>query len=453
MSKRARQSAPKISPIAPDNAREDSLTLELAAIRQSLDFLRIDLGLNGSSRSPVVEDKRLGIFITRGKTPAKPYTVQCDGELSSTFKLSPIRAAIFIVLMVDLEDRLEGGKGVEEPLVSIEKTLRALEPSGQKALNGELEADSPDRVRVAVYRFWEFCQSTNHLRGVGLELDFDDKRIRLSAHTPTGNEITGLKLEITSNDPEISNILTQTLTRSPTEQVRKRKALFIPSGADGADRFLLEMYDHPYPLTVTSLYVRPPLPSYPDALLEKMAVSPRVRRRKALAFEGYRTGRFQFFEVLHEGTIWDLIRRSEYGGFKLYPSTISGHDIASHIENLMSILRQYENYHLYITKMVVPFVVVTYDIKSSLVPECFTVFFQAFNSAAERDLGCFALYDRAVYQSISEHIVRWISQHPSTIRSRQEVIDLLARVLRHLQNHGPLGSIEPIPQANDVEQT
>jgi hypothetical protein len=205
------------------------------------------------------------------------------------------------------------------------------------------------------------------------------------------------------------------------------------------------MYDHPHQLTVTSLYVRPPLPSYPDALLDKMAVSSRVRRRKALAFDGYRTGRFQFFEVLHEGTIWDLIRHTDSGTFKLYPSTITSQDIASHIENLISILRQYENYHLYITKMVVPFVVVTYDITSSLVPECFTVFFQAFNSAAERDLGCFALYDRAAYQSISEHIVRWILHHPSTTRNRNEVIALLEQVLSHLQTKGPLGPTDPIP--------
>lgn len=451
MTKRAQRTARKVSSITSDSARDDSLALELAAIRQSLDFLRLDLGLNGASKPTAIEEKRLGVFITRSQTPAKPYTVQCDGELSSTFKLSPIRAAIFIVLMVDLEDRLEGGKGVEDPLTSIEKTLRALEPSGEKSSNGELEADSPDRIRVAVYRFWEFCQSTNHFRGVGLELEFDDKRLQLAARKPTGGEIEGLKLEITSNDPTISSILTQTLTRSPIEQVRKRKALFIPSGPDGADRFLLEMYDHPHQLTVTSLYVRPPLPSYPDALLEKMAVSPRVRRRKALAFDGYRTGRCQFFEVLHEGTVWDLIRRSDRGGFKLYPSTVTSEDIASHIDNLISILRQYENYHLYITKMVVPFVVVTYDIKSGLVPECFTVFFQAFNSAAERDLGCFALHDRAAYQSISEHIVRWISQHPSTIRNRQEVIGVLDQVLRHLQSHGPLGPTDPIPHALEME--
>lgn len=448
MKKTTRKSAPK----SLVNPTTDTMALELASIRQSLDSLRVGLGFDGSSRAVISEEKRISIFISRGQTPAKPYTVQCDGALQSTFKLSSIRAAIFIVLMVDLEDRLEGGKGVEDPLSSVEKTLRALEPEAEKSIDSDAETESPDRIRVAVYRFWEFCQSTHHLRGIDLELDFDDKRLRLTARAPSGGEVKGLKLEVTSNEPTLSSILSQTLTRSPIEQVRKRKALFIPAGPDGADRFLLEMYDHQHELTVTSLYVRPPLPSYPDALLEKIAVSPRVRRRKALAFEGYRTGRFQFFEVLHEGTIWDLIRRSESRGFKLYPSNVTADDIASHLVNLISILRQYENYHLYITKMVVPFVVVTYDIKSNLVPECFTVFFQAFNSAAERDLGCFALHDRAVYQSISEHIVRWILHHPSTIRNRDEVIALLERVLRHLQEHGPIGFTEAIPQAPELEE-
>jgi hypothetical protein len=300
---------------------------------------------------------------------------------------------------------------------------------------------------VAVYRFWEFCQSTNHLKGADLYLDFEDKRLRLTPRSASDSaSLTSLKIEVTSTDPLISAILAQTLTRSPIEQVRKRKALFVPPGPDGADRLLLEMYDHPHELTVTSLYVRPPLPSYPDALLEKMAVSPRVRRRKALAFEGYRVGRFHFYEVLNEGTIWDLIRYSPSTGFKLYPKVIVASDVAAHLENLITILANYENYHLYITKMVVPFVVVTYNIMSRAVPESFTVFFQAFSSAAERDLGCFAMCDRALHQSISEHIVQWLLSHPSTVKGRGDVIAILQRVRDHLMQNGPLTMDAAIPE-------
>ena len=49
-------------------------------------------------------------------------------------------------------------------------------------------------------------------------------------------------------------------------------------------------------------------------------------------------------------------------------------DVTAHLENLISILSNYENYHLSITKMVVPFVVVTYDIRSGALAESFTVF-------------------------------------------------------------------------------
>jgi hypothetical protein len=352
-----------------------------------------------------------------------------------------VRAAIFLVLVLDLEDRLEGGKGIIGPLTAIGQTLLALEPKAPDS-----DSVRPERIRVAVYRFWEFCQSTNHLKGTHLSLDFDDKRFQF---IPKGGDdkpfANSLKVEVTSTDPDISSILAQALSRSPIEQVRKRRALYVPPGPDAADRLLLEMYDHPFELTVTSLYVRPPLPSYPDALLEKMAVSPRVLRRKLLAFDGYRTGRFNFFEVLNEQTIWDLIRFCPEFGFKLYPRSINSQDVVSHLDNLVSILINYESYHLFVTSIIVPFVVVTYDIRSGPMPEAFTVFFQAFSSAAERDLGCFAMYDRALYQSISDHIVRWLIDHPATIKNRAEVIAFLNRVRNHLSDHGPLSMTDPIP--------
>jgi hypothetical protein len=280
-----------------------------------------------------------------------------------------------------------------------------------------------------------------------LKLDFDDKLIRFIARKPgSGQALENLKIDVTSDDQALSSIISSALTRSPIEELKRRKALFVPAGADAADRLLLEMYDHSYPLTVTSLYVRPPLPSYPDQLLQKIGVSERVKRRKQLAFEGYRSGRIQFFEVLNESTIWDLIRESEHGGFTMYPDSVTKEDIAAHIANLIEILRRFDNYHFYITKVVVPFVVVTYDIQSGTPAESFTVFFQASQSAAQRDLGCFALYDRAVFQSLSEHIVRWILTHPSTIRDRGEVISLLERVLSHLSNKGSLKPGERHPE-------
>ena len=432
--------APKVRKHAASHS--DQIAHELVSIRQSLEILRAGLGIDTGARASVGQHLQLSVFITRSSTPAKPFVVQCDGALTASFKLSAIRAAIFIMLIVDLQDRIEGGRGVEDPLVTVAAIAKSIGVD-----DSEVEVESTERIRVAVYRFWEFCQSTDYLKGPELELDFDDKRIKFVAkRRDSGVALEGLKIEVTSDDQTLSSILTGVLTRSPIDQVRRRKALFVPAGPDGADRLLLEMYDHPHPLTVTSLYVRPPLPSYPDSLLEKMQVSPRVRRRKALAFEGYRSGRVRFFEVLNEGTIWDLIRGSDSEGFAMYPRVVSRDDVASHLANLIDILRRYDNYHFYVTKVLVPFVVVTYDMQSGLPPECFTVFFQASESAAQRDLGCFALYDRAVYQSISEHIVRWILNHPSTRRDRDEVIEFLERVLTHLREKGPLGLHERHPE-------
>lgn len=391
--------------------------------------------------------QKLSIFISRTTTPGKPYSVQCDGIISTTFKLSPIRAAIFLVLILDLEDRSDGGAGVDDPTSAINSTLATLSDSGSSE-----EAGNPERIRVAVYRFWEFCDSTNHLKGAEYALGLDDKRLRFFVLDKEGEPFKGnVEIEVTSNDPVISSILSHALTRSPKEQVRRKKALFIPPGVDGADRFLLEMYEHPHKLLVTSLYVRPPLQSYPDELLKKIGVSPRMLKRKALAFEGYRSGRFHFLEILNEHTIWNTVRKSPSGGFLLYPAQVTNEDIIEHLYNLVSILTSYDNYQLHITRMVVPFVLVNYEIQSTAASEHYTVFFQAFGSAAERDLGCFAIHDQTLQQSVSQHIVKWLMHHPSTLKERGDVTRYLHKMIEYFKKNGPLNYSDPIPNLEDEE--
>ncbi|MFO0415823.1 MAG: hypothetical protein ACK5Y6_00910 [Pseudomonadota bacterium] len=56
------------------------------------------------------------------------------------------------------------------------------------------------------------------------------------------------------------------------------------------------------------------------------------------------------------------------------------------------------------------------------------------------------MYDRAVFQGLYEHIVRWILTHPSTNRDRAEVIGFLERVLARLREKGPLGHEERPPE-------
>ena len=392
-------------------------------------------------------DQKLSIFISRTNTPGKPYSVQCDGIISTTFKLSPIRAAIFLVLILDLEDRSDGGAGVDDPTAAITATLATLSDKESSE-----EAGNPDRIRVAVYRFWEFCDSTNHLKGSEYALGLDDKRLRFFVLNREGEPYKGnIEIEVTSNDLLISSILSHALTRSPKEQVRRKKALFIPPGVDGADRFLLEMYEHPHNLSVTSLYVRPPLQSYPDELLKKIGVSPRMLRRKALAFDGYRSGRFHFLEILNEHTIWNTIRRSPSGQFLLYPAQVTNEDIIEHLYNLASILTTYDNYQLHITRMVVPFVLVNYEIKGASTSEHYTVFFQAFGSAAERDLGCFAIHDQTLQQSVSQHIVKWLMNHPSTLRERTDVAQYIQKMIEYFKHNGPLNYSDPIPNLEDEE--
>ena len=166
-------------------------------------------------------------------------------------------------------------------------------------------------------------------------------------------------------------------------------------------------------------------------------------KRKNLALEAYEAGRLNFTEILRRETIWDMIRLRPNGAFKLYPPQVTQEQVADHLELLIGVLQRYENYQLYLTDAEIPFVLVTYEVRSSNIPEIFTVFFQPFSSPDREDLGCFVVYDDLVRQSVSDHIADWLLSHPSTVRNKTAVIDELRTVRDYLEEHGPLKSETP----------
>jgi hypothetical protein len=430
---------------------------EIGALRGDISALRMDI-MNSPNMIPHSVTKppaQLNVFLACTSSPRKPYLLKIQGLFDVELKLSKVRAAIFTILLVDLQERSEGGDGLDSPQ---EKVLWAY-----RYLTDDASADSQPAehsVRVALYRFYDYFESEFNSSFGRYRLVLNEQRLRVDVVDSEENSSektdeaspVAVNLLLSTNDSKIKFLLESSSTISVLTRVRRRKALYVSPGEQGVDKLLLEMYDHDHHLKVTSLYVRPPFPSYPTDLLKSIGVSDRVLQRKELAFQGYKTGRFHFYEILQKRVIWDLIRYSPEQGFLQYPRNIETKDVLYHLQNLVEILQEYDNYNFYLTDAPIPFVLVSYEIKSAALPEYFTVFFQSFQSAAASDLGCFVMNDPLVHQSITDNIIDWVLEHPSTLRKRNDVTDYLELVIRHLQEKGPLAPGEKQPETDYLLQ-
>jgi hypothetical protein len=421
-----------------------ALLHECGTLRAEISQLRGELQANSSpSQLPQVSTPHvcnIRVFFTRRESPRKPIQIEWSGDFVASLSISAVRAALLISLLLDLEDRLDGGYGSPDITAEAKKFLLLLQPESESS-------DLDNSIRVALYRFSDFIQESTFLKGASSRLIFDQNTLRLQITRASGEPWSGqLDLEINTDIVSIVRALEVSFSRTPLSMVRKRRALFVPPGPLGVDSLLLEMYNHPHPLKVTSLYVRPPFQSYPVHLLELMGISDTVMARKRLAFDGYASGRFEFLEILPKVVMWNLIRVDERDKFIMYPPQITAPLVLDHLDNLIYILTSFKNYQFYVTDADIPFALVTYEIASSLIPEYFAVFFQSFATARERDLGCFVLRDPHVFQGITEHIVRWIISHGSTIRERDEVISFVSAIRNHLATKGPLTPEHPHPE-------
>ncbi len=438
-----------------EREKQVNLLQEIGALRGDISALRMDL-LNAPNIAVPSAGKppaQLNVFLAATSSPRKPYLLKMQGLIEAELKLSKVRAAIFCILLVDLQDRSEGGRGIEDRQ---QKILWAY-----RYLADEVSSDSQSAehsVRVALYRFCDYFRGEFNGSQSRYKLVLNEQSLVLNVidgertDEPVEAETHGadVTLLLSTNDSKIKFLLESSSTTSVIDRVRRRKALYVAPGEQGVDRLLLEMYDHEHHLKVTSLYVRPPFPSYPVDLLKAIGVSDRVLQRKELAFQGYKTGRFHFYEILQKRVVWDLIRYCPEQGFLQYPQGIETKHVLQHLNNLVGILQEYDNYNFYLTDAPIPFVLVSYEIKSAALPEYFTVFFQSFQSAAASDLGCFVMNDPLVHQSITDNIVDWVLEHPSTLRKRSDVIQYLKDIIRYLKERGPLGPNEKQPETDEL---
>ena len=407
----------------------EALRTEMSELKESLNYLTQIL-INKTQPTTTQNKPQLKIFIGHGDSDRKPFEFSISGVITSSFSASPVRSAIFLTLLLDLKTRSETQNGLGNLELLTPEVLAGLEAEGSD------RESSDNKIRVAAYRFFDFCEGKSVLSGKDYSLAFDHDSYQLNLKpTSTQNSASstdGLELDISTNLPEVFRIISKLSGRLTLNQVKNKKVVYVPSGKHGTDQLLLQMYDHPHKLHVTSLYLRPPFASYPPALLEKIGVSDLVKKRKDLAFAGYQEERFLFEEVLSLATINNITQRDAQGNFKFYPKNVTALDVIDHIKNLISILETYKNYNLYLSEIQVPFVLVNYEIQSGAVPENYLVFFQSNEDFSKKDMGCMVMSDPLAWRGVQENVVNWIKQHPSTVKERNDVIAVLQKTIEKL---------------------
>lgn len=404
-------------------SRLDSLTDDVADLKRQL----------GST--PVhVRGKTEGIRFYFGKShlERKPFSLSMSGALEGKLSMSPVRAAILLVGLVDLQDRLEGNNGTSNFTASVMGTLRRLEA---RAL---ADSDLSESIRVALYRFEQFLIDTPEFRKGRRRISYNSD----AQHLDLVSDASALRIEVTSDDPLISELIGELSTTSPLERLRRTKAMYIPPGPRGLERILLEMYDHPGTVTVRSLYLRLSSLSAPRKFLESSNCSDKVLRRYDLALEGMKSGRVKLLEIVRHNNLLDLIRKDPTRSSPYDPEVRSHNEITEHLDHLMWRVKSLPGYTLAITRSDFPMYLITYELKHGDTEEhislcCRNIQEMPAGGDLLGDLAVYCLHDRIVTEVLSAYTIDGTLKHPATVSERGAVLEELAAIReKHLSSEG-----------------
>ncbi len=416
----------------------DTLSRRIDTLQAQVGSLRSDGGSGTitDSELPAPPSLRLDAIFSGGGTERKPYRLALDGIVSHRLNLSSIRAAILLVLLLDLQDRSEGGRGVLDPVQSIGQALKVLDEDAAKLDDDQLG----NNLRVAIYRFDVFQAESKLFVNDEFPMRFEPKTCRLETVVESELELSSnVVVRVTSAHPEFSTLIDDLLTSSPLSRLRKQKAIYVPGIETGVDRLLLELYDHNYPVQQVAVLYRPSMQSFPLELLHRIKASEPKIERVTLLNEGYKSGRCKFHEILPRSAFRDLIRVKQDGSFLLYPPNITTDDIQEHLGHVVRMLSEVEHYRLTLTDAFAPFHISTFELKSAPVEsEYFTLFMRRDRREFSHDETLFAVEGRSVKESITGQVVSWILAHPSTADKRKDVIAEVKAVSRRLKEKGPL---------------
>ena len=136
--------------------------------------------------------------------------------------------------------------------------------------------------------------------------------------------------------------------------------------------------------------------------------------------------------MLHLSALDDFLRYSPQSGFKGYPPGVDVEDIVAHLDHLMEMIKTYSGYELVLTPAPLPFYFVTYDITRASRDELITIFFRHAAPGYFDAVSGFGVYDQAFGKTILRNVVSWIMKDPSSIREKEQVLEVLEAVKKRV---------------------
>ncbi|MBN8551104.1 MAG: hypothetical protein J0M12_17455 [Deltaproteobacteria bacterium] len=432
MTKGLQSASPISSAAATDLRAEHSALLdEIRALRNELKTLSQNGAATSDSSQSV--SRELNIALDRVVGERKPFVLRCHGIFDFELKLSSMRAALFLALLLDVHDRSAGGATSSEITTRMATLYRSLE--GTNAPDEQIAA----LVRVGLYRLELSLVESPLFEGSELSLAFNSQLHRLEiAGKSKIQRWSDLSVSISSSDPKILALIDSLLATSPLSRARKQKSMYISSSERGWDQLFLEYFNHTQAVQNTSLYYRPALPTFPDALLTHIKASAATIARKRVMLQGYRSGRVTFHEILNRQTLWEMITKMPNGNFKLYPPGVTGELVTAHLQELQLHLDSYEKYSLSLTDAVFPFIVGVIQIGEGEKLDAFTMFYRQAPALETSDVTCFVLHDPFVAQSVLSRVISAVLEHPSTSSDRAQVREEISHVLDYFLTNGPI---------------
>lgn len=412
------------------------LRAEVSELKRLNAFIpRLERALNAENKivspevAPANKPIKLNCFFERRGDGRKPFTLHVDGALKLSFDMSSVRAAIILVLLLDFQDRCESWPALSNPMQTITRVYSRLE-------SGSAQSNDPNNmIRVALYRFELFCKETGLFDNGDFRISFDPHECRLNRVDAPSSE--SLVVRISSSDAEICRIIDETLTISPLTRVRRRGATYISAGPFGSHQLYLELLDHQNPVSETSIYYRPALTTFPDSILDRIKDCSRLKIRKQLTLDGFKSGRIKYTEILNRESLWDMIRWTPEG-FKYYPQDTRPEEVLEHLGELIEYVQIYPQYELVLTDAAFPFLLSTFELGPANSQEYFTCFYRQFVKDTPQEFSYFVVSGPAIASSVFDKIFSWIVSHPTTSRRREDVLAELQRVKSHLESFGPI---------------
>lgn len=389
---------------------DSTVSNEVRELRHEIALLR-DLIADKPAHS---QSLHLRIFAERTNGERKPFLLVLSSSKEHRVRLSAIRTAITLSLLLDLEQRSQGLPGAVNTRESAAEFLLRMNVS-----QGDMNRLS-EQIRVAFYRYAEFWK--DELEEV-TRSRYDREKERLFFP----DEGTRISVELTSTDPLIEDALPKVGQTPMLDRLRRDKFLFVPGGGKGSERFLKEIYASPGPLEVSSAYARLQLITVPQTILRKYCKVPEALERNIIMHDRLANGLLTYSEIIPEDGFEELVNRGPEADFAYFPG-MSVQEIVEHLDFVQKLILSKSGYRLIVTRSEIPFYL------GRFVAQGFSLssFFKLPRSGPVSAYSSFAVWGPEVGRMAEATLFDWLLQHPTTTSDPTRILEYLSTIRQRL---------------------